>query len=185
MDREQGKSVMYVGIDPGLTGGVFGFTDGGFIYYEPTPVIQVSSGKKKRQEYDISKMNDIVKRLSVDFRVFCAYEKVHAFPGQGVTSMFSFGTGFGIWQGLLVANEVSFELVTPRVWQKEILQGMDKSDPKSSAVQVAKRLFPGVDFTLANQGSRRTKAHQGIVDACCLAEFARRRAVRGMLGCDG
>lgn len=58
-------------------------------------------------------------------------EKVHAFPGQGVTSMFTFGEAYGWIQALVetvqTANELStennpfsWELIPPKKWQGQL-----------------------------------------------------------------
>ena len=47
----------------------------------------------------------------------CCLERVGAMPGQGVTSMFKFGENFGFIRGLLQANGIPYELVTPQKWK--------------------------------------------------------------------
>ena len=88
-------------------------------------------------------------------------------PGQGVTSCFSFGQNFGFILGLLRALVIPFELVRPQKWKKEFSCTSDKN----TSIEVAKRLFPGVDL-------RRTpkcqKPHDGICEALLMAEYARR-----------
>lgn len=44
-------------------------------------------------------------------------EKVHAFPKQGVVSMFEFGKVFGYWQGLLKGLGYDVILIAPQKWQ--------------------------------------------------------------------
>lgn len=98
---------------------------------------------------------------------FCILERVGAMPGQGVVSMFSFGENFGWIQGVLEANGIPYELVTPQRWKKAFGVTRDKN----TSIEVAKRLFPGHDF-------RRTERSRVDDDGCCesalLAEFGRR-----------
>jgi len=54
---------------------------------------------------------------------FVAIEKQQAFPGQGSTSTFRTGEGFGIWQGLLAGLQLEFVVVPPRTWQKMLIPG--------------------------------------------------------------
>ncbi len=87
-------------------------------------------------------------------------ERVHAMPGQGVTSMFTFGQGYGSLRMALIASGIPFEEVTPQRWQKEmacLTQG-DKNVSKAKAQQ----LFPTVKVTHA------------ISDALLIAEWNRR-----------
>ena len=72
--------------------------------------------------------------------VRCCLEHVGAMPGQGVTSMFSFGDNFGFIRGLLTAHGVPYELVRPQKWKKEYSITADKN----GAIAVCSRLFPGV-----------------------------------------
>lgn len=73
-------------------------------------------------------------------------ENVHAFPGQGVVSAFSFGQNFGWWQGRLAAYAV--EYVEPRVWQKKLgvaLPGHSKkTEHKRALCDLARQRFSGV-----------------------------------------
>jgi hypothetical protein len=101
------------------------------------------------------------------------FERVHAMPGQGVSSMFTFGHNVGMVEGILRAFGVPYSTVTPQTWQKEIHAGIDKKlDPKERSRQAAVRLFPHSDF---RKSDRCKKAHDGIVDAVLIAEYARRK----------
>jgi hypothetical protein len=101
------------------------------------------------------------------------FERVHAMPGQGVSSMFTFGHNVGMIEGILKAYGVPYSKVTPQSWQKEIHVGIDKKlDPKERSRRAAAQLFPHSDF---RKSERCKKAHDGIVDAVLIAEYARRK----------
>lgn len=73
-------------------------------------------------------------------------ENVHAMPGEGVCSVFSFGKSTGIAFGSVFSiHEPSPVEVTPQSWQnffKELF-GIDKKTPfKSVTREVAARVFP-------------------------------------------
>ena len=93
-------------------------------------------------------------------------------PGQGVRSTFSIGFGFGIWQGLLTALQMPFELVSPQRWQREMFAGVNRDDTKAASALVAQRLRPDVDWRAT---PRCRKPHDGLTDAFCIAEYGRRR----------
>lgn len=95
-------------------------------------------------------------------------EHVHAMPGQGVTSMFSFGENFGFIQGVLSSFGIPFELVHPRKWKKEFSITSDKN----TSIEVCKRLFPDVSL-LPTDRSR--KESDGMAEALLMAEYARRK----------
>lgn len=98
----------------------------------------------------------------------CCLEHVGARPGQGVTSMFSFGENFGFIQGLLTAYSIPFELVRPQKWKKEFSITADKN----SSIDVCNRLFPDVSL-LATPKCK--KPSDGIAEALLMAEYAKRR----------
>jgi crossover junction endodeoxyribonuclease RuvC len=100
------------------------------------------------------------------------FEKVGARPGQGVRSMFTFGTGFGTLRGVLAALGIPYTEVPPQQWQKVLLAGIGKGDPKGAALLRAKQLWPALSF----RATERSKvAHQGLVDAALIAEYGRRQ----------
>ena len=96
---------------------------------------------------------------------FAFIEKVHAMPGQGVTSMFNFGMGYGLLRMALAANQIPYQLVTPQAWKKKVLAGLPKD--KSSAINYVARKYPNVDLI---PGRKRTP-HDGIADAICIGEY--------------
>ena len=96
------------------------------------PIVPISKGK-----------NGLCPVATADLIEFCApdiayLERVHAMKGQGVSSCFNFGTGFGIIQGALSAKRVPFHLITPQEWKKHHRLGRDKG----AARGMASRLFP-------------------------------------------
>lgn len=98
----------------------------------------------------------------------CVLEKVSARPGQGVTSMFSFGENYGYIKGVLEANDIPYELVHPQKWKKEFSVTSDKN----TSIRVARRLFPDADF---RRSERCRKDDDGMAEALLMAEYARRR----------
>ena len=100
--------------------------------------------------------------------IVCCVEKVGARPGQGVVSMFNFGRNFGIIEGMLIALQLPYQLVTPQAWKKEF----SLTGNKQTSIDVCKKLFPGINL-LATERSR--KEHDGMAEALLMAEYARRR----------
>ena len=94
-------------------------------------------------------------------------EKVHSMPGQGVVSMFKFGTNFGWGQGVMDALSIPYELITPQRWMKAVLDSGDRSPEHRMAF--ARRRWPDAPLS--------RKKDSGVADALCLAEYARRRVV--------
>ena len=68
----------------------------------------------------------------------CTVEKVHAFPTDARSSAFKFGTNYGAWIGILESNNVEYELVMPRVWQRDFNLPKIKKERKQELKKIAK-----------------------------------------------
>ena len=125
-----------LGIDPGKLGAaVLLNTDADICQYWDTPTIQTAG----KAVYDTAAMCRIIRKAKT-YRADIAIERVHAMPGQGVTSMFTFGEGYGLWLGMIGMAEVPVTFYTPQAWQKTQLAGMPKG--KGSSRLRAKQLWP-------------------------------------------
>jgi crossover junction endodeoxyribonuclease RuvC len=168
----RGDPLIYLGIDPGLKGGL-AFLHPDFDGQRPafvfdTPSVTVSRNGKNRSEYLIENMRDILMREGRDAcESFAILESVHAMPGQGATSMFSFGRGLGIWEGLLVGCGIPYAKIAPQTWKKAMMPDMARDNKDSSRI-AAMRLFPKLSEQLAR------KKDDGRAEALLLAEYGRR-----------
>jgi len=152
-----------IGVDPGLSGALAAITAEG-LQLTAMPVFKAG----KRCYIDESNVVSwLVEHALRDARVFI--ESVHAMPGQGVTSMFTFGTGWGQLRGICAGLGIPYELVRPQEWQREMLAGQ----PEDAEYLVASRLWPHADWRAT---PRATKPHSGMVDAALIAEYGRRRS---------
>lgn len=116
----------------------------------------------------IEKMRDIEKDARIlSWNVCCAVEKVGAMPGQGVTSMFSFGKSCGYIEGVLHALGIPYQLVPPRVWKK----AFSLTNDKKLSIETCKKLFPKVDLRATERC--RTDS-DGKAEALLLAAYAKR-----------
>lgn len=159
------SSMIYLGIDPGLDGGLSSV--GNVTSTNGIPCIVRDKGKGSKREYNLAAMRELLKDyLRVGLPLFCLIENVHAMPAQGVTSMFSMGFGLGAWHGLLTALEIPFETVTPQRWKKAMLDGTGK-DKEASRLR-ALSLFPVFSDKL------KLKKDEGKAEALLIAEYARR-----------
>jgi len=146
-------TLTFVGIDPGQTGGIS---------------ILLPNSQLSVLRFDGEDPLEVLDGISVALS-FCpsvVLESVHAMPGQGVTSMFTFGVGFGRLQGWLTAKGVKFELYAPQTWQGFLPYA---DTPKAKVRLYCERrwgldkfIFPGCRVP-----------HQGCMDAACMAEFKR------------
>ena len=156
-----GEKMIFVGIDPGVTGAVAFLSETSRILYA-TAVPTLTLTKSRRQIDGVELTRQLLTLREPGIETFITIEDVHAFPGQGVTSMFSFGKSFGQILGIIEALGLRYQLVLPTRWQKLLFSGT-AGEPKTRSRLAAHRLWPS-----------NTSKHDGITDALLLAEYGRR-----------
>jgi hypothetical protein len=141
---------LYIGIDPGLSGGI------AFI-----PTLGGDPWAHKMPETD----RDLIDLLSDAISLAeprAVLELVHSSPQMGVKSAFTFGEGYGRLQAVLTALRVPYERVRPQAWQKAM--GCLTKGDKNVSKRRAQELFPTLKVTHAT------------ADALLIAEYNRRMA---------
>lgn len=148
--------MIVVGIDPG-NGGAIAFLHGKHVTVVDMPLM--ANGKKQQvNPAELSKI--LVDNINVMECVVCI-EKVSAMPGQGVSSMFNFGMGYGVIQGVVAALGYRYELITPQKWKKAAgLIGKEKDNART----LAQQLYP--------QAPLGRKKDIGRADAILIAHFS-------------
>jgi crossover junction endodeoxyribonuclease RuvC len=149
-----------IALDPGLTGAI-AILKNNTITAQPFPI----AGKT----LDLAALTHIIRDAAPELVVI---EKVHSMPGQGVSSTFKFGQGYGALLGITAALSIPTELVTPQRWKGTVLAGTAKD--KQAAIAYCRRAFP--DVPLIMKGCR--KPHDGVADALCLLQFGLREFMR-------
>jgi len=152
------------GIDPGINGGITFINDATINTIISLPLPTINTGGKER--VDPKALSEILRENKPD--VVCV-EKVGAMPGQGVTSMFSFGYGAGIIEGILAALSIPYSFVIPQTWMKTVLMGLPKNVDSKSSIIWCQRFFPSVDW---RKSERSKKPHDGKTDSACIAWYA-------------
>lgn len=152
--------MIYIGIDPGKNGGY------AIINNEELTPSSVSVRPMDEKSFT-EDMHFISEAFSTN-EIRCCLEKVGAMPGQGVTSMFTFGAGYGFLQGVLTAYGIPYQLVPPQTWKK----AFTLNSVKQTSIEVCQRLFPNVSLYRTD---RCKKPHDGMAEALLMAEYARRK----------
>ena len=142
--------MVYIGIDPGAKGSM----------------CLISNGKVVFKDFDLKEYSNTLKAFLDTDELMVAIEKVHAMPGQGVSSSFSFGQRLGELEGMLTALQIPYELVAPRDWQKAC--GIPAKSDKKGIASVIQKLYPTAEL-YGNKGGLR----DGRSDALGLAHFIR------------
>lgn len=160
--------MIYIGIDPGKTGGISVLLPEEFV--EP----RVRIFPMPPTEKGISEIfKDIVDPgNSSPTKIQALIEQVHAFPGQGVTSMFTFGQGYGFLRGCLVSFGIPFIEVTPQKWMGYFGFKKEKSELpkeyKKRILQKAQNMFPNSSVALST------------ADSLMIAEYLRQTYNKGI-----
>ena len=111
---------MDIGIDPGLSGAVAVLgTDGVLLALHDVPVLTLSTRSGSRTEYELPGMAALLRTYTVPgAHVFI--EASQAMPGQGVSSTWTTGYGYGAWLGLLAALQIAYTTVRPAIWKRAL-----------------------------------------------------------------
>lgn len=151
-----------LGIDPGLRGGIAALDPAGIVV--GTWPMPVTGG-----EVHAAGLADLLRSLRcLDDQQDIGgvvLERVSAMPKQGVSSTFTFGTGWGMVRGVCAALGIPVVLVPPTVWKKRVLVGLPHD--KDGALRYCANRWPCTDLVLP--GCR--KPHDGMADALCLAAY--------------
>lgn len=146
--------MLIAGIDPGRHGGL------AFI------------GPEGLETFPLGELWELVNLLQMKRPTHVFVEAVHAMPGNGVTSMFSFGRAYGEILGVLTTLGLPTSLLPPQVWTKSMHQNAHGDKPKARSLWAAQVLWPAHSW-LATARSR--VPHDGMVDAALIAEYGRRQ----------
>lgn len=164
---------MIIGIDPGLSGAMVALTnDGSLVTYVSCPVVPV---KKTRRVFLVRAMANDLRQTILECekseKVSVYIEQAGAMPKQGLSSTFLTGKGLGIWEGIVSAMDLRYELVRPRDWQKEMYRGIP-GEKKERSLIAAARLFPDLPLTKP-RGTKPTI--DGRADAALIAMYGVRK----------
>jgi crossover junction endodeoxyribonuclease RuvC len=160
----------YLGIDPGLSGGLALVNGAGILQVKRMTEL-------RRQDRENPKLSGallakwlISQRLAMQTLepqpILAFIEWVHGFPGESVTSAFTFGSTFGITIGVLEALQFPLAFVSPMTWKRDL--GLLKQ-PKDASRQLAIKTWP------ASAGLFTRKLDGDVAEAALIAEWARTR----------
>lgn len=173
------KQKAIIGVDPGKSGGIIALVGQDIVGKWIIPI----SGDK----VDMVALYAIFNELKAKYHITVVLEEVHSIYGTSAESNFVFGFVCGAIEAIVIANHLRINKVQPKEWQSELWQNGDRVykvkkpdqkkapiDTKATSLNAAKRLFPGFDFRKSDS-NRVTKDHDGLIDACLISEFGRRK----------
>jgi len=152
MENTDPKLKAWIGIDPGATGAYS---------------ILRENGNYEIEDWDDEFVfSNIMAEWNEDYDITLAVvESQHSMPKQGVSSVFKFGTNYGLIRGVLAAHKIVTELVPPQTWQRAMLHNADGTDTKTRSIVSARRNFPGIQLK---------KTQHGRSDSVLMALYAMR-----------
>ncbi len=137
--------MMILGIDPGASGGFCLMDDDGKI---------IELMRTGDTEHDTADRLLVCANMARGdgHEIKALVEQVGAMPGQGVTSMFTFGKGYGFLRGVLVSLRIPIHEVRPQTWQKSVgASPRKKEEPKTAfkkrLKEKAQQFFPSHKIT--------------------------------------
>lgn len=152
--------MIYLGVDPGAKGALSAIDENNKVLFAVPMSRENLVNYIQRVHFDIIERND---------GVIACVEKVGAMPGQGVTSMFSFGKSAGFIEGVLESFGIPYQLVPPQTWKKSF--SLLHKDKKAS-IEMCKQLFPGINL-LPTERCR--KESDGLAESTLMALYAKRK----------
>jgi crossover junction endodeoxyribonuclease RuvC len=139
--------MIYIGIDPGKNGAM----------------CLLDNENLEFIDFDLK---EYIAKLSKLSDIRACIESVHAMPGQGVSSCFTFGQRLGELEGILMTLQIPYELVPPKTWQKAC--GIQPKSDKKTIANVITKLYPTADIYGSRGGLK-----DGRSDALGLAHYLR------------
>ena len=126
-----------IGIDPGLDGALACLIDGQLLDVEDMPTFTETRGRKTIRTINANGVANILRDFALANMETptVIIERVHAMPGQGVSSSFNFGDGYGVLRGVVATLGYPVEFVTPNAWKKAAGLTADKGGSRRLAAQ--------------------------------------------------
>lgn len=156
---------MIICVDPGLSGAIviLNQTAEHILQHRPMPTKAYKSTRRVDGCLLALWLKDALKwETSAPYGIDVAVvEEVGAMPGQGVTSMFSFGHATGSVMGVLGALGIKTVLIRPQEWKRA--HGLI-GQPKDASRTLASSLWPDPMFSTKAKG-------QAYADAALMGRY--------------
>jgi crossover junction endodeoxyribonuclease RuvC len=154
--------MILAGIDPGFSGGITIYDNNTLVDCIIMPIEEKENGKNKING------KEIYRYLTTNKVEIVYLEHVHAFAGQGRTSIWNFGEGVGMVKGVCESIGISYVEISPQRWKKLVLGEKYIHDEKSGAIQFVKDTYPNVNLL---KSARCKVPHDGKADSICIGHY--------------
>jgi hypothetical protein len=160
-----------VGVDPGFSGAFAAIDiESGVIAAYPMPSVK----DKGKSDINVAMILSLLASWDRNSIRLVMIEKTGSHKTDGHMQAYKFGFNVGLLHGIIRGLSLPLDSVSPQRWQQAILGGVRQGGTKAESIAFCKRRWPGLSLLPT---SRCTKDSDGIADAACIAEFARRQVV--------
>jgi len=165
--RVTSDPILAVGIDPGLTGAIVAWDQMATPRAWTMPRMSGDSG------IDWPRVREIIEMCASE-RAVIALEALQPMRrsdsgdmvgGRAATTA---ARNHGMLEGMIAANYIPYDIVSPRAWQRLIIPRAQTGATKAAMIDVCRGRFPELELA----PGRRRQAHSGIADAVGLALYA-------------
>lgn len=160
----------FLGIDPGLNGGLTLISGDKIRYKMAMPTLNFTS-KEGKTKTEIDRQGVLSFLATLPTHTNVAIEKQEAFRGQDITASCTICKNYGILLMALTATHMFITEVPPDDWHAYFdIVSVKKGEgtTKEQAFHIAHRLYPDADF---RKSERSRTAHDGMVDATLIAKY--------------
>ena len=169
--------ISYLGIDPGLSGGLAVVSDDRIQFKIAMPTISLTTKEGiTKTEIDRQGVLSFLKILPEHTHV--VIEEQLAYRSQNITASCTICKNYGIILMALTVAHMYITEVPPDVWQEHFgIVSVKKAGGKTTkeqALMIAEEFFPKTDF---RKSARARKAHDGIVDAILISIYCQSRFI--------
>lgn len=159
--------MIILGCDPGLDGAIAVYRpNDGTVVVHQMPTLKVKAGSERRIMND-TELARIVDAICKDGApTLCVIEGLGPGQQKGTVASFHLGANFGVLRGVIAANFIPREFVSPAAWKRalRIPAGADKA----MSIDAASRSFPrsAAQWTGGKKAQR-----EGAAEAALLALY--------------
>lgn len=166
------EQIAYVGVDPGKSGGIveiIGRTVRWYVmpntWLDTWAVIEDLGRRDK-----INGLSEFTHHSKL-----AVIERVNVMPKQGISSAFTFGTGYGALLMALTAADIPYETTPPQTWMKDLgipsgKSTESKATKKNKLRAKAQQLYPSLDLWKERKG-----VQMAVCDALLIAHYCKMR----------
>lgn len=160
---------MILGIDPGLFGAIalYDPDTNTVVSAENIPVLLLTRNGKQKNSIDIQALLNRLRAVAPN-ATHAWLENVNAMPGQGVTSMFSFGRTYGCIETAVCACDMPLDRVTPQAWKRALRVPADKDGARARASELMPK---SAELWTPKRGHATKQQCEGIAEAALIAYY--------------